>query len=324
MLMTLSRILLCAALLCLPACTGMAGYRIRTVQVNKATFLLANDIAGYHKLRYVPSGSSCYLRSSAHTLRFTVGRREAVIDGVTVNLSLAAASWKGIVLISEKDYRLLVDPLLRPAAVPAQTVRTIVIDPGHGGKDQGTHGAGQLEKELCLRLATKLVNALRKEGYVVHLTRSGDATLTLDQRSAILRRLKGDVFISLHANYVADRSVQGIETFLLPPAGTASTYSSGSRSRTVQSGNQHDKANARLAYDLQRGLLGTTRATDRGVKHANFAVLRGASCPAVLVEVGFLSHPQEGKNLGYGSYQDKLVAGLVNGVKAYHRHVSRK
>jgi N-acetylmuramoyl-L-alanine amidase len=323
MLMMLFRLLLCTGLLLLPACTGLAQSRVRTVKLDGTTFLVARDVAAHHRLKYIPDGATAHLRSAAHTLRFTVDRREAHIDGVTLHLSTAAVAWRGLLLISETDYRLLVEPILRPAAVPPQGVRTIVIDPGHGGKDQGTQGQGHLEKDLVLRVATKLVNALRREGYIVHLTRTGDQTLTLDQRSAVLKRLKGDVFISLHVNNAAERTVQGIETFILPPVGTASTYGT-RKSTTASAGNGYDKANARLAFDLQRGLLGATRANDRGVKRGNFAVLRDATCPAVLVELGFLSHAQEGKNLGYGSYQDKLVTGLVNGIKTYHRNVGRK
>ena len=319
--MNFSRVLaagVCAILL--TACTGLAGYRIRTVQISRCTYLLGTDVAGYYGLRYSLSGERCVLRSAEHSLRFTADRREAVIDGTIVNLAVAPTLWRGALVFAEVDFRLLLDPILRPASVPRQVIGTIVVDPGHGGRDQGTTGAGCLEKDVNLQIARKLVTALRREGYHVYLTRPNDEALSLEQRTAILKRLGGDLFLCLHSNSVADKTVNGIETYLLPPGGTASTYSQ-KAARTGNVGNRCDKANARLAYDLQRGLLQSTRAADRGIKHANFAVLRDASCPAVLIEMGFMSNAAEGKNLGRTPYQERLVSGMVAGVRAYQRNV---
>lgn len=312
-----------AGVLLLTVCTGLAGYRIRTVQINRTSYLLGTDVAGYYGLRYSLSGEGCVLRSKEHLLRFTVDRREATLDGMIVNLSVAPVLWRGKLIFAETDFRLLLDPILRPASVPRQVVGTIIVDPGHGGRDQGTAGAGYLEKSINLEVARKLVSALRRDGYHVYLTRPGDDTLTLEQRPAIARRLGGNLFLSLHSNAVADRAVNGIETYFLPPGGTASTYSQ-KAGKSSSSGNRFDKANARLAYDIQRGLLASTRATDRGIKHANFAVLREGPCPAVLIEIGFMSNAAEGKNLGRTPYQDRLVNGIVAGVRAYHRNVRGK
>ena len=115
-LMNFSRVLaagVCAILL--TACTGLAGYRIRTVQISRCTYLLGTDVAGYYGLRYSLSGERCVLRSAEHSLRFTADRREAVIDGTIVNLAVAPTLWRGALVFAEVDFRLLLDPILRPA-----------------------------------------------------------------------------------------------------------------------------------------------------------------------------------------------------------------
>jgi N-acetylmuramoyl-L-alanine amidase len=304
----------------LGGCTGMAGFKVRTVELAGVTYVLARDIAGYYDLKYSRDDNKVFLRSKGHDLSFTIDRREFRVGGVTANLSFAPILWSGAAAFSEADFRLLLDPILRPQALPRRRVNRIVLDPGHGGKDQGAATRNVLEKQLCLALAQKTAAALRRLGYDVQLTRSTDRALTLEQRGIILERLEADLFISLHANFAADRSVKGIETFLLTPRGTASTYSK-TVSKVRKRGNQFDRTNTRLAYDLHRNLLASTGAEDRGVKHANFQVLREASCPAVLLEIGFISNASEERNLLSATYQDRLVAGLVAGVRAFQRNL---
>lgn len=304
----------------LGGCTGMAGFKVRTVELDGVTYMLVRDIAGYYDLTYSRDEKQVFLRSKGHEIGFTMDRREFRVDGITANLSIAPIVWRGAAAVSDTDFRLLLDPLLRPQSIPRRPVRRIALDPGHGGKDQGASTKIALEKELCLALAQKTAAALRRLGYDVQLTRSTDRALTLEQRGIILERLEADLFISLHANVAADRSVKGIETFLLTPRGTASTYSK-SASKDRKRGNQFDRTNARLAFDLHRSLLTATGAEDRGMKHANFQVLREASCPAILVEMGFISHAGEERKLLSAAYQDRLVDGLVDGVRAFQRSV---
>ena len=305
----------------LGGCTGLAGFKVRTVELDGVTYMLVRDIAGYYDLSYSRDDKQVFLRAKGHEVGFTLDRREFRVDGITANLSIAPIMWHGAAAVSDTDFRLLLDPILRPQAVPRRPVHRIVLDPGHGGKDQGASTKNTLEKELCLAVAQKSAAALRRLGYEVELTRSTDRALTLEQRGIILDRLDADLFISLHSNIAADHSVKGIETFLLTPRGTASTYSK-STSNDRKRGNQFDRTNARLAFDLHRNLLASTGAEDRGMKHANFQVLREASCPAILVEMGFISHAGEERNLLSATYQDRLVAGLVAGVRAFQRSVA--
>jgi N-acetylmuramoyl-L-alanine amidase len=310
-----------AACLMLASGNAMAGYRVRSVSCEGVTYLFVRELADYYKLSFSMSGDVCTLRSKTHSIRIERDKREATVDGVAVNLSYTPAAWQGALIISERDVRLLLDPILRPAALPRTNVRTIVLDPGHGGKDQGTDGQGRyLEKELCLRIARKTAALLRKQGYVVYMTRASDATLELEQRVAVAARVRGDLYVSLHMNTAGNRTVKGVETFVLAPYGTSSTYDN-KVWKATRRGNQFDKSNSRLAFDLHKNVVEKTGAEDRGIKHANFLVLRDAPCAAALIEMGFLSNGAEEKKLGTTAYQDKVAQGLAGGIAAYAKAV---
>lgn len=313
----------CLALLLLSACSGVAGYRVRTVEMKGATYLMLKDIAGYYRLDYRVRDKDITLQAKGTVVRLTVDKRAASVNGVIVNLCAAPVVWRAAVIVSEQDFRLVLDPVLRPQSVPRQRVRTIMLDAGHGGKDQGAAVGSLLEKDITLALTRQLSRHLQQLGYKVVTTRATDRALTLEQRTIMLDRANADLFLSLHVNSASDTTVKGIETFVLPPSGTASTYST-SPTKSRKRGNAYDRANLRLAYDLQRHLLRLTRAEDRGVKHANFQVLRDATAPAVLVEIGFLSNATERKRLADPAYRDKLVDGIVSGISAYRRVVESK
>ena len=307
----------------LSAATALAGYRVRAVQINSDSFVVLKDVAGFYGLSYKVDDKDISLSSKAHNLRMILDRRESRINGVLFNLSVAPQLWNRVVVISETDFRVLLDPILRPQSIPRGRIKTIVIDPGHGGNDQGTAGRNSLEKDLTYRLARRVADLLRQQGFTVTLTRSGDRTLTLDQRVMIADHLNADLFLSLHANSASDHEVNGIETFLVAPQGTASTYDQKAW-KSPKRGNQFDRENSRLAFDLHRNLLIATHAVDRGIKHANFLVLRDAPCPAILMEIGFMSHTSEERQLNTTAYQDCLAAGIAAGVQSYQRIVSPK
>ena len=197
-----------------------------------------------------------------------------------------------------------------------------MLDPGHGGRDRGTAGQRLQEKTITLNLTNRVARILRSYGYKVDLTRTRDATLSLDARSAYANRAKADLFVSIHVNSAADRSVRGIETFCLTPEGAASS-NSGKPDPRKYAGNAKNPQNFLLAYNIQRSMLAQTRTTDRGVKFARFAVLRDVRCPAALVEVGFVSNRYDEANLGSAAYQDKLARGIAAGILNYHRSLAR-
>lgn len=203
------------------------------------------------------------------------------------------------------------------------TPKKIVIDPGHGGKDKGASGKRFHEKNIVLSISRKVARLLRHIGYKVYLTRNSDVFPSLKSRPALAKRVKADMFISIHVNKAAKKTVTGAECFSMTPSGATSTYS---RKPSYKSypGNKNDANNIALTYWIQRSLIGKTKAVDRGVKHARFMVLKESSCPSVLIEAGFLSNAKEEKLLGTEAYQWKIARGIVQGILRYHYQLKRQ
>lgn len=214
-----------------------------------------------------------------------------------------------------------------PAARPGTKV---VIDPGHGGSNTGARGTGLDEKQLTLAISTRVAERLRRRDLDVRLTRTGDRTLTLRQRVAIANQAAADVFVSIHANASPSRARRGFETFVLTAHGV-DVDGRALRSDTptprpgvdpeiglvlddVERGASQWEA-ADLAARMQRALRERRGASgDRGVRQDAHHVLLGATMPAVLVEVGFLDHPIEGKELADPAVQDRLADAIAEAI----------
>jgi N-acetylmuramoyl-L-alanine amidase len=197
-----------------------------------------------------------------------------------------------------------------------------MLDPGHGGKDKGGLGKRFYEKTIALSLTRKVANLLRARGYKVYLTRASDRFINLKKRPALAARVGADIFVSIHANKAKNTSVSGIESFYMTPRGATSTYSRKPSNKGYQS-NYNDANNIALSYWIQRSLIAKTKAIDRGIKQARFMVLKEATCPATLIEVGFLSNSREENRLGTQWYQNKLAQGIVEGILRYHYQLKR-
>ncbi len=235
-------------------------------------------------------------------------------------------------------------------SVPAHGKQpTVIIDPGHGGGQAGASSAsGYREKNLSLQLAQKLGAELEKLGAKVWLTREKDAHLPLADRVAFSRSHPADLFISLHANSMptqwARRRTEGIETYFLSAnaSGEEARKTAARENAEVQAAPeaagddtlafiladlQRSEAHvdsSRLAYSVHQKLVAATGATDRGVQQAPFYVLMGVEAPAILVEVGFISHPTEGKKLQDAKYQDLIVQALAEGVTTFLEQVGAR
>jgi N-acetylmuramoyl-L-alanine amidase len=158
----------------------------------------------------------------------------------------------------------------------------------------------------------------------VVFTRATDKFVELAERPALAQSRGADLFVSLHFNGAANSGAQGIEVFSLTPAGAASTNARGEGANSPGSaGNRNNSQNLLLAYHLQRALLLQLKAPDRGVRRARFEVLRGATMPAVLVEAGFLSHPEEGKKIQSSEYRQQMARAIVAGIENYKKSVER-
>jgi N-acetylmuramoyl-L-alanine amidase len=218
-------------------------------------------------------------------------------------------------------------------------VRTIVLDPGHGGKDPGAIGlSGLTEKELSLDVARRLKVLLEKElpGLEVKLTRNDDTFIPLEQRTAIATSLEADLFFSIHANSSPGGKKHGVETFYMnfatnkeaeELAAKENAYSQYNQSKLTTllkeiTLNNKKEESRELAGFIQANLYRHAKAANRnslslGVKSAPFIVLLGANVPSVLVEVSFMNHPIEGKLLHTDTYRDRIARGLLDGIKAY-------
>lgn len=297
--------------------SASAAFKIRTVHVGADRYLLFADVARFYGMTYSETGGSVECRSRYSLMRFTVRDRRAQVNGVKVMLAMAVKSDGRNALLSEIDFRRTIDPILRTKVLSGRGLRTIVIDPGHGGADSGANGDRSQEKSINLAVAKLVAYNLKRMGYGVYMTRDSDRKVSLQTRVAAAARLKPDVFVSLHVNS-GPPSAKGIETFAVTPVGTTSTHSSEEKTKPTP-GNLHDRENTRLAYELQKNLLGQTRAADRGVKRANFVVIRDAPCPSALVEMGFISNSREESRLLTRSYQRQLAGGIVYGIIAYDK-----
>ena len=262
-----------------------------------------------------------YLAKDRNTFSFEPDKADFRFDNVRIVGSFPVRRKSGSSYFSLVD----VNTVLRPLFATAQTVRRhalrkIVLDPGHGGFDQGAAGGSVVEKNFALRLAVRTAEILRRCGYTVLLTRSSDRLIPLNSRAAFANNARADIFVSLHCNASTDRRADGIESYCLTPAGAASTNQK--RISTVKCpGNQLDPNNFLLAFELHRALLNRTRANDRGVRRGRFAVLRDLNMPGVLLEVGFLSNPGEETRLRNAAYVEQLARGIAVGIINYHRRI---
>lgn len=222
-------------------------------------------------------------------------------------------------------------PTLADLTAPS-TIRAIAIDPGHGGADAGAHGpAGALEKDVTLAVARRLQAAIqRRLGLRVVLTRSGDATVTLDERAAIANNNRADLFISLHANASVRETAAGAEVFHLGPAEPGADAGAGVPIPVTGGGTRvldivrweraqfrFVERSARWARTVADELRTRLPMSPRGVQQAPLRVLVGANMPAVLVEMGFLSNPEQEAQLVSPAFQDAVVEGLLHGIIRY-------
>jgi N-acetylmuramoyl-L-alanine amidase len=269
------------------------------------------------------------LTGKTTTLGFAVDSRKVSLNGVSVWLSFPIALNHGLVWIATKDLHSALNPVLFPArSKSGRGLKTICLDPGHGGRDAGRHEGARQEKHYTLLLAQELRAALVKAGFSVMLTRTTDTEVDLEDRPAIARRRGADLFLSLHFNAFEGpgaSTVKGVETYCLTPPYASSTNTRGQGASTGAClGNRFDASNMLLAYHLQRALVRQAGLEDRGVKRARFAVLRDAPMPAALIEAGFMSHRDEARRIYDAAHRRTLASAIVEGVLAYKRQTEPK
>lgn len=232
------------------------------------------------------------------------------------------------------------DPLLVPTS-PVPVLRTIVIDPGHGGDDLGARGpGGAVEKDIVLQIARRLRTMIESRlGLRVFLTRDDDRPMSLDDRSAYANSQRADIFISVHANAALGTALKGAEVYSLSAEREQQTRPDDTQEALLPAlgGNSRliemlpwESAQARsveqssaLASIVEQALRARVEMSPRAVQQAPFRVLVGATMPAVLVEVGYLSNPEQEQALTSGGYQDQVAQSLFNAVVQFRAQYER-
>jgi N-acetylmuramoyl-L-alanine amidase len=267
------------------------------------------------------------------TLEFEIDSRENHVNGLRVFFGDPIRSYRGHYWISKIDAETLLEPILRPGMNQRRIpdLKTIAIDPGHGGSDPGKENkrVGVTEKAVTLDTSLRLAKLLERAGYKVVLTRRDDRQLAdskvddLVERAAIARKAGADLFISLHYNSVesgADR-VTGVEVFTLTPqhqySTSDSTHEDDDGARTRAPANRYDHWNTMAGYAMDRAMHERLGTADRGLKRARFKVLVVAPCPALLVEAGYLSNDTEARKIATPAYRQQIAEAIESGIAGY-------
>ncbi|MGA3163685.1 MAG: N-acetylmuramoyl-L-alanine amidase [Verrucomicrobiota bacterium] len=260
--------------------------------------------------------------SSNGVMLLEIGSRDATWNGVQINLGFEPQIIDDQIFAHGLDLQKNLEPLLcEPPLAPPQNNRVIVIDPGHGGINSGTHSVldGRLEKEFTLDWAMRLVPLLEQEGWQVFLTHTNDVDVPLIDRVMFAEAHHADLFISLHFNSLApDKKPAGLETYCLTPTGMPSTLTRGNDDIWTENfpNNAYDAQNLKLAVHLHTALLRATGLEDRGVNRARFiGVLHRQQRPAVLIEAGFLSNPSDAKLIETPSFRQKLAEAVADALE---------
>jgi N-acetylmuramoyl-L-alanine amidase len=277
------------------------------------------------KLVWPARSDDIHLTNRWAALTFKVDSRRAEINGVAVWLSYAVAARNGSAFIAWVDVKNVIYPVLYPPKNLRKTaLRTVVLDPGHGGKDPGNGEGTGPEKFHTLLLAKEIRALLEKARLNVVLTRTTDKFVDLDQRSVIAKKNRADLYISLHYNAAPhEAGARGVEIYCLPPSGTPSASGNSGDAGRDYLGNRNNVRNMLLAFQVQKSIVRSLNVEDRGVRHARYAVLKNADMPAILIEGGFMSDPAEAKRIENPSHRRKLAQAIVDGILAYKRLVER-
>lgn len=285
-------------------------------EVGGVEYLPLEDLRSFYKLMVLqPKGRRVVgqrvLGNGEVTLTFGPAPRELrILERLCILSHPVQEDSSGDLLVAKVDVQQVIEPVLRPTYIANRSaVRTVVIDPAHGGHDTGTVTPYVREADAALVVATKLGAELTKRGFEVVYTQEQNQYQSPQARVDKANAAPAAIFVSLHLN--SGRSdVKGAQTYTLAPAG---------KNEKPMPGHEFSQCSMALAMALQSSLVEKAEAVDGGCRRAHYSLLNSLRCPAVMVEMGYATNPEEGTRLATEEYQIKLANALADGVEAFAR-----
>ncbi len=313
-----------------PAAPNSPAPGLTVLQFGGVDYVRLAEVARALDLAFNPDnqGRQVTLTAPGLSAGFSSEARECVINRQRIFLGEPAVFTSQALWVSRIDFEKCLTPLLRPGrgVAPLPPPRTVVLDPGHGGKDTGT---SVNEKIYALDVARRAKALLDAAGYRVILTRENDVFIDLPQRAAIANVNRADVFVSLHFNALPrDSRTSGVEVFSFAPQfqRSANAWSAIRRSdaETFASPvNRFDHFSVILASAVHRRFLDDLKSYDRGKKLAHWGVLRPLNCPGILVECGFLTSEVEARLIASPSHRQRIAQAVAEGIIDYASLLAR-
>ena len=318
-----------------PSPTSVKLAALPITRIGGVDFVSMRDVAGLlgWKTIWTEATRRFTLLDPANKVELTGGSREVMVDGLRLFLGNPAMVHSGMLHISKTDFQRCLMPQLRPALLGSflGRPRIIVLDPGHGGQDNGMENKPLKlrEKILTLDVALRLKKLLETRGCTVVLTRNDDRQLGPDKQTDfmtrwdITNRARADLFVSIHFNSLyPDTKTSGTEIYTFTRAGQRSDRGWGfggmdDAETTPSEVNRFDPWSSLLAQSIHHEVIGSLKTIDRGQKTMHSAVLRGLKCPAVLVESVFLSNDAEAKRAATPAYLQQIAESLAAGIDVY-------
>ncbi len=290
-------------------------------------YLSLDNISQFYGLGGINRVSNALsLGSPGHGLRCSVGSNEFYINNLKFILSYPVVEERGELLVSRMDLTKVIEPVLRPSRIRnAGLIDTIVLDPGHGGDDNGAAGLWGNEKNFSLDVACRAKDLLMGQGFQVKMTRSTDVFIPLEERVRFANQFRNALFISIHFNS-GDGGASGLETYTLAPRGVPSMAADGPSLSDMQmcAGNAEDSENMALATAAHASLVYHLQLYDRGIKRARFVVIRDITIPGVLIEGGFLTNSGDSRKIASSEYRQQMANCILAAVQNYRAAVGNR
>ncbi len=291
-----------------------------SIVLGQDIFIPIDSIAKAYGLKsaWDKDNKTATLSSSQHNFSFLLNSTTVLFDGEAMNMKSPPRIVDGKVVVPAEFGQVQIGTIFKKPVPPHRPLYQknflIVIDPGHGDKDFGTMVGNLREKDIVLKTSKELKNFLEKKGFKVKLTRTKDNYITLPNRVAFARQLKADLFISIHVNNAPNKNVHGIEVFY---------FNDPNKKQNGINYKTNLKRNKYLARLISDSISKNLYVYNRGAKSARYHVIRNATMPAILVELGFLSNAKERQKLASPDVQKMMAAQIANSISFYYHYFKK-